>query len=449
MQSTAPPLHEAPPTQAALVFLDRLRELNRQVMVSTATAPLAWLLVAYLMSRVMPMQRVGLWLALMALAEGACFAMTLMFRRANPGIAHAQRWAQFHGVAAITSGSAWGASALLLWPRGNLEYQEILLLALCGVTAAGVISNAAMRRASIGLVLPIWSVAITRLLLEDTPVHLALAGLAVVFVIMMVTVGLQVTRTITDSIVLRYENLALLDDLRVARQVADDANQAKSVFLAAASHDLRQPVLSTSMLLATLAHLVKEPVLNRVELTQVITQSRESLSKLGSLIDALLDVSKLDAGAAQVMQQPVRIAVLFDGLAHEFAGIARASGLSLRVRTPPGHIQCVSDPVALRRLLGNLIDNAIRHSRPIGRSRAVLLACRPRRDHLLLEVWDTGPGMPLVVGEAPDQQQSSGLQTGLGLTIVHRLAAALGHTVLFTSRTGHGTRCSIRVARGQ
>ncbi len=426
-----------PPTQAALVFWDRLRELNRQVMVSTATAPLAWLLVAYLMSRVMPMQRVGIWLALMALAEGACFAMTLMFRRAKPDIAHAQRWAQFHGVAAITSGSAWGASALLLWPTGNLEYQEILLLALCGVTAAGVISNAAMRRASIGLVLPIWSVAITRLLLEGTPVHLALAGLAVVFVVMMITVGLQVTRTLTDSIVLRYENLALLGDLRIARQAADEANQAKSVFLAAASHDLRQPVLSAGMLLATLAHLVKEPALNRAALDQIVNQSRESLGKLGSLIDALLDISKLDAGASQVMPQPVSITVLFDGLAREFASAAQANGLALRVRAPPVDTQCISDPVALRRILGNLIDNAIKHSPLEGRSSAVLLACRLRRDHLLLEVWDTGPGMP------PSPHNGS----GLGLTIVHRLAAALGHTVLVASRAGKGTRFSIRVPR--
>ena len=322
MPSAAPP-----PNQAALVFLDRLRELNRQVMVSTAAAPLAWLLVAYLMSRVIPLPRVGLWLLLMACAEGACFAMTLMLRRANPGVANAPRWARFHGIAAITSGTAWGLGTVLMWPAGNLEYQEILLLALCGVTAAGVISNAAMRRASIGLVLPMWGIAIAQLLREaaggqNSGVYVALAGLAVVFVVMMVTVGLQVTRTMTDSIVLRYENLALLGDLRIARQVADDANQAKSVFLAAASHDLRQPVASTGMLLTTLAHVAKDPAPDHAELTRLISQSRESLGQLGSLINALLDISKLDAGAAQVHLQPVSIAALFDVLAHEFAGVA-------------------------------------------------------------------------------------------------------------------------------
>jgi two-component system, sensor histidine kinase len=433
MSSAATPAQPLAP----LVFLDRLRELNRQVMVSTATAPLAWLLVAYLMSRVMPLPRVGLWLALMACAEGACLAMTLMLRRANPGIHDAKRWAIFHGVAAVTSGTAWGCSALLLWPSGNLEYQQILLLALCGVTAVGVISNAAMRRASIGLVLPMWGITITRLLTEATGVHLALAGLAVVFAVMMVTVGLQVTRTMTDSIVLRYENLALLDELRAARQLADEANQAKSEFLAAASHDLRQPVLSTSLLLATLAHLAKAPELDRAALTQVITQSAESLGNLSSLIDALLHVSKLDAGATQVVMTSVSIAQLFDELSREFSHAAQAKGLRLHVRMPTATALAHSDRIALRRLLGNLVDNAIRHNHRTLQRGAVLIACRQRGNRLLLEVWDNGPGIPL------DPQSGS----GLGLAIVQRLAAALAHSVYITSRAGQGSRIGVEVQR--
>jgi two-component system, sensor histidine kinase len=443
----------------AHMLLDRVRELNRQLMYSTAAAPLAWLTVAYLMADVIPAFNVFLWLGMMMLAESSSFAATLQFKRANPPASQALRWARIHGTLAAGSGLAWGMSAWLLWPSGNLEYQELLLLALCGVTAVGVISNAAMRRASLGLVVPVWGIAIAQLLAEGDRIHWALAALALVFAVMMVVVGFQVTQTLSNSIVLRYENLGLLDELRAAKLVAEKANEAKSSFLAAATHDLRQPVQAIGLSLRTLAHLAAEPAAARTDLLQSIDQTRQALSGLNALLAALLDISQLDAGHVPPALQSVCVAWLFAELNRDFAAAAAAKDLPLTftVSARAKSAQVLSEPVALRRLMGNLLDNAIRHTAK-GR---VLVTSRLQSGAIALEVWDTGCGI------APDEldniftefhqldrpasAQHNALSTsdgfGLGLAIVRRIAKVLGHQVQVRSKVGSGSVFSVRLAR--
>lgn len=433
------------------VFLDRLTELNRQIMYSTAAAPIAWLLVGYVMSKVVPLNRVLFWLALMLLAEGCCFLMTLSFKRSNPQIHDAGRWSRLHGLFAVTSGIAWGSSTWLMWPLGNLEYQELLLLVLSGVSAVGVISNATMRRATFGLVVPIWVMALTRLWSEGTPILLVLAALVVVFAIMILVSGEQMTRTITTSIRLRYENLNLVSELRSAIQTAEGANRAKSTFLAAASHDLRQPVHALGLIFRTLAHFGRAKEVDRAAIIDGVEHGQRALSGLNALLNSLLDISRIDAGATTFLRQAVSLSTLFNDLELEFSPRATEKKLSLRFR--PSAQFALSDPVALRRILANLVDNAVRYTSRGG----VFIGVRKRDGKLLLQVCDTGVGIPedqrATVFEDfyqlnnTERNREQGL--GLGLAIVRRLCAALDHGIDVRSRVDQGSVFTVAVARAE
>jgi signal transduction histidine kinase/ActR/RegA family two-component response regulator len=238
---------------------------------------------------------------------------------------------------------------------------------------------------------------------------------------------------------------AQLQATRTAKDAAEAANRAKSTFLAAASHDLRQPLHALGMFSQALAELTHEP--DEQVLVQRITTS---VSALEALFSALLDVSKLDAGIVIAHPRDFPIRPLLDRLADECMPDALERGLSLAVVCGDAVVR--SDPVLLERIVRNLLANALRYTSEGG----VVLGCRRRGRGYSLEVWDSGEGISprdiqrifeefYQVGN-PSRDRSRGL--GLGLAIVHRLAELLGHEVVVASREGRGSMFRVVVAAG-
>ncbi len=228
-------------------------------------------------------------------------------------------------------------------------------------------------------------------------------------------------------------------ELRAKKDEAETATRAKSRFLAAASHDLRQPIHALGMFVARLAQLPHDR-----ETRHLIGNLEASVRAMQDLLDALLDISRLDADAVKVRLQPVPLEPLFEQLRGALQPVATDKGLRLRVR--PSRAWVHSDPTLLHRILLNLGSNALRYTGHGG----VLLGCRPSRGgtHLWIEVWDTGVGIApehqqdifrefYQIGN-PERDRSKGL--GLGLNIVDRTARLLGHTLQLCSVPGHGTR---------
>jgi signal transduction histidine kinase/CheY-like chemotaxis protein len=215
-----------------------------------------------------------------------------------------------------------------------------------------------------------------------------------------------------------------------------DANRAKSRFLAAASHDLRQPLHALNLLVAQLraeaSPQERERIASRIE---------SAVAGINGLFDGLLDISKLDAGVVGAELADFPVQRVLDRMEAAFAADAAARGLRLRVRPSAAWVR--SDPVLLERIAGNLVGNALRYTRTGG----ILVGCRQRGDTLRLEVWDTGIGIPAdqhaeIFGEFVQVAPAGGLRgegLGLGLAIVARLAAVLGHTVQVASRPARGS----------
>jgi len=220
------------------------------------------------------------------------------------------------------------------------------------------------------------------------------------------------------------------------------ANQAKSRFIAAASHDLRQPLHALGLFVAQL-----HGRLRAAERSQIIGRIEAALSAMNELFSALLDISKLDAGATTVNITVFPVAQLLAHAETTFAGAAREKRLSFRALPSDAWVR--SDFILLEQIIFNLITNALRYTRSGG----VLMGCRKRGDQLRIEVWDSGIGIPpdqhdKIFGEfyrlgEPDRDRRAGL--GLGLAIVDRLCRLLDHPIEVKSTVGKGSVFAVTV----
>lgn len=231
---------------------------------------------------------------------------------------------------------------------------------------------------------------------------------------------------------------------KVAERTEDlvAANAAKGHFLAAASHDLRQPVAAVGLLSGLLSERLKGSVLQ--DMTARLCDAVRSLERL---LGGLLDLSRLEAGAIRPHWQAVCLNDMLQRIATHEVDAAQLKGLTLRVHATRAVVR--SDPVLLEQMVRNLIGNAVRHTRAGG----VLIGVRPRGERLSIEVWDTGCGIApedqqrifqdFVQLTNPERNQAKGL--GLGLAIVQRASRLLDHPVTLRSRLGRGSCFSIEV----
>lgn len=237
-------------------------------------------------------------------------------------------------------------------------------------------------------------------------------------------------------------------DLAAAKENAEQANLSKTRFLAAASHDILQPLNAAHLSVSALAEIQTSE-----EGRKLVRQVERSLETMDDLIHTLLDISKLDAGVVEPEITDVSLEQLFISLKSDFQPLADLKDLQLRFHSSNAMVR--SDRTLLRRILQNIVSNAVRYTRSGG----VLVGVRHRDGMIRIQIADTGCGIPENQREAvfeefhrgtvpPDTDHSGGL--GLGLSIVRRMSHALDHPVSFSSVVGRGTifRIDVPVATG-
>ena len=238
------------------------------------------------------------------------------------------------------------------------------------------------------------------------------------------------------------ERKAIKKALEEAKQAADLANVAKSRFLAAASHDLRQPLQTLTLLQALLARAV-----DGEKAPKLVARLGETLGAMTGMLNTLLDINQIEAGIVRAMPVSFPINDILELLRDEFTYLAQARNLSLRV--VPCSLRVHSDPSLLEQVLRNLISNALKYTK----RGKVLIGCRRRHGVISIEIWDTGIGMPndelQAIFEEYHQldndarERNRGL--GLGLTIVKRLVKLLDHRIHVRSQLGMGSVFALEV----
>jgi PAS domain S-box-containing protein len=236
-----------------------------------------------------------------------------------------------------------------------------------------------------------------------------------------------------------------LDAQRVAKRLAEEANATKTRFVAAASHDLLQPLNAARLFASALEERSPDPAV-----LEIAGRIDSSMRAAEEVLDDMLDMARLESGTMRTEVIDFPMAETFADLERQFAPLAARRGLRLRVTHPRCHVR--SDRVLLRRILQNLISNALRYTRTGG----VLVGCQRRGAFVELCVWDTGPGIPEALQRAifEEFRRLDGFSPwgerglGLGLSICDRIARLLEHELSLRSRPGRGSVFKVRVPIG-
>jgi len=231
------------------------------------------------------------------------------------------------------------------------------------------------------------------------------------------------------------------EELVAAHKEAERANRAKSRFLATASHDLRQPMQTIQLLNASMMKFVPEP-----QVRELLRQQGQAIESMTRLLNALLDISRLESGAIEPVSAEVSLAEMFEDLRSEFSSVARARDIELQIEAP--RVVVATDRTLFYQLLQNLVGNALKYT-----DRGwVRVRCTTDAEGVVILIEDTGIGIPADKLERifdeyyqVDTHGTKRLGVGLGLAIVKEVARLLGFSVRIQSRLGEGTQVSLRI----
>ena len=356
-----------------------------------------------------------------------------------------QGWGRAFAAVALVEGLAWGWAAVTLTASDHYDLQLLAMLSSYAM-AGGAVSVFSCHALTLWcFFLPCTVPFAVASLLQGGGEHLVAAALATVYVFGMGAVGTHTHSEFKYGLRLRFDMDELARAFRREKERAEDANLAKSRFLASASHDLRQPVHALSLSVGALKTLSMPDAARAL-----VGHIEQSVEALDGLFTALLDISRLDAGVITPEPQSFAIQPVIDRVCRDHTPEAAAKGVALRCVPCGLHVR--TDPVLFERVLRNLVGNAVRYT---DRGR-VLVGCR-RGGAVRVEVWDTGRGIPARLQEAvfeeyfqvSNQGRDRAAGLGLGLAIVRRLTALLDLELTLKSDEGAGSVFRLSVPAGE
>jgi len=361
----------------------------------------------------------------------------------NPTAYSISTWSTYFLASIGLMGLLWGGVALTFFSMEEPWRLMLVCMVILGLTTAAIGSLSVYMPAYFLFTMPMMIALTVQFFSNDSTVSVALGVGAITFLLACVVWSRNLNSTILESIKLRFDNLDLVaqlslqkDQANAAKNEAENANIAKSRFLAAASHDLRQPLHAQGLFLSALEEQLTDP-----KSRMLVDRIKKSSHMLRDLLDSLLDISKLDAGVIKPSLRGFPLQALFDAMLEEFSPLTAKKNLCFSCVSTS--VWVLSDRDMLTRVLRNLLSNAIHYTEQ-GR---VLFGVRRHKNQIIIEVWDSGIGIHTdhiddIFEEFhqlnnPGRDRNKGL--GLGLAIVRRLAGLLKHRIHVESRLNHGS----------
>ncbi len=423
-----------------LVFRDRVQALYRLRIESVASGLVVGAVLAVALLRSHPWSVVALWYAgicVVQFGRGTLLSLT-RFRKVE--VDDPARWGRRYLIDAATAGVYWGVSLAVMARPDDLMTQSFMSMAIGGMAVGSITVHAYHRPVMYAFLACLILPFSLRVMWIGDFAHLYLGLGMLLLAVYLAVFGRFHAGTLERSIALRHENRQLIAQLQVEREAAvklqaaaEEASKAKSRFFAGASHDLRQPLQALSLYAAVLSESQLP-----ADLHQASLRVGQSVRVLEDLFEGVLDIAHVEAGGMDIKREPLPVQPLMDRALLLFSGEALDKGLSLKCA--PCSQWVLGDPLALQRVLSNLVANAVRHTRQ-GR---VLVGARRRGALLRLVVADTGPGIEAeatarIFDEFYRLPSAGGHGFGLGLATVKRLCDAAGYALGFDSMPGRGS----------
>ena len=385
-----------------------------------------------------------IWLCMLMLVHAAEMWSWWKYGSSTHTLVDCREWRFRFVLFAGLVGAMWGTAAACFFPA-ELVYQALIICVILGLASGAVTMNPVYPPALYIYLAAVMLPTICRVAYENDTLHWILAAMLTLFTFVVVGSGRQLGRTFYISLSQRYENRLLVEQLTKEMSRAEVANREKSRFLAAASHDLRQPLQALMLFSDALQDAAQEKATKLLSV-----QIGKSVHALVEMFDELLDVSRLEAGIVEARRQNFELQPLLDRLYLEMISFAKQKELGFHM--PSGDWVVYSDPFLLDRILRNLISNAIRYTDQGG----VTVHCTQVADKLRFAVIDTGIGitpeaLPHIFEEyfqVDNQHRDRRKGLGLGLAIVRRVENLLGCKVEVQSTPRKGSEFSFFVPLG-
>ncbi len=436
---------------AAAISQECILTLYKQVPNSFAAAMVVTVFMVFTAWLWSPHTLVLTWLGVQLLTQVGRIGLYLAYRRLQPQGEALRPWAVAYAAYMFVAGVMWGSTIFLFAVPSQPVSISLVLCGLYGISAGATPGNAYSLPCCYAFVVTIFTLVLVKMLMLGDFGHIVLGLASALFALIMVMFSRVQNRVLRDGFAVRFENIHLLAETRRARERAEAANLAKSQFLAAASHDLRQPLYALSLFSGALKSLELAD-----DATQVVTHIQDNIAAMEGLFNGLLDLSRLEAGAVKSVRRAFPLQPLFDRLERIHAPQARGKGLSLRLR--PTALWAAADEVLAEQILVNLIANALRYTHSGG----VVVGARRRANpdltyEVVLQVWDSGEGIAeadqrrifqefVQIGNT-ERDRRKGL--GLGLAIAARTAELLGTRIELASRFRRGSRFGFALAQAE
>ncbi len=412
---------------------------NQSPFLVIAILSIAAVVVGYFWNDV-PRLTLYIWMGCQLALMIARVALATRFKRTDVKPENAVKWGNAFAITSGISGILWGSIAFIMLRPDSVESIVLICFVLAGNTSGSLMALSSYIPAYYAYTIT----SLTPLTIVMGTIDQPFGKVSALALLMLIAVSLAFSfvfnRHLRETFRLRFENLELVENLRAQKQVAEKASEDKSRFLAAASHDLRQPHQALGLFIESLDHLETDR-----EKRSILDKTKQAFQAMSGLLDQLLDISRLDAKTTRPELHSIALQPFLHRITMAHMGAAEQKELELRLRPTPAIVY--TDPGMLHRILSNLLTNAIRYTDEGG----ILLGVRRVGPNWRILVCDTGRGIPEKDRESifeeftqlanPERDREKGL--GLGLAIVRRLAALLDSEITLQSNPGRGSCFSI------
>lgn len=384
------------------------------------------------------------WVAYIGACAGSHIVLCWLYKRSDLSVSRWRYWAMWFTAISLAEGVGWGWATIGLATEGGFEIASLTVTAAFGLAAGSIPAYSPYLPAFLALFLPATVPYALVSFVSNSEIQRHSAPMALLFTCVVGGLGFLSNRALRQRISLKIRTEELAVDLNRQKEIAEEANRAKSSFLAAASHDLRQPVHALSLFVGALRQI---PLPQNAE--RLVEQIDASATAMDSLFAAMLDISQLNAGVMAVRRRPFAIGPILERVCLDYVGEAAAKGITLTCVRCGAIVN--SDPTLIERIARNLLANAVRYTD----SGRIVVGCRRRQGRVAMQIWDTGRGIPHDKHERvfleyyqldnPERDREMGL--GLGLAIVRRLADLLGCGLALRSEPGQGSCFELSIAQ--